>query len=79
MTLTLQDHLIALPTEKLKELYNDILTAGVIHENRKSARAFFKRQREKSSGKIKKIYAALAKVDDAGMDRMFKVITESIK
>lgn len=77
MPLTLKDHLIALPTEKLKELYNDILTAGIIHENRKNARAFFKKQRETSSGKLKKIYAALSKSDDTGIDRMFKIISES--
>ncbi len=77
MSLTLNNHLIALPTDKLKELYNDILTAGIIHENRKNARVFFKKQRETSSGKLKKIYAALSKADDADIDRMFKIISES--
>jgi hypothetical protein len=74
---TLREHLFALQTEKLKELYNAIIDAGIMHENRKNARAFFKKQREVSTGKLKKIYAALSKADDDGIERMFKVIAES--
>lgn len=40
--MTLREHLYALSTEKLRELYNDILTAGIMHENRKNARDFLK-------------------------------------
>ncbi len=75
--MTLREHLYALSTEKLRELYNDILTAGIMHENRKNARDFFKKQGEVSSGKLKKIYAALSKADDAGIDNMFKEIAKS--
>jgi hypothetical protein len=57
-------------TEHLKLLHSDLLDAGIAHDVGGDYKAIFAKRRGESSGKRKKIYAALTKANKPEIDRM---------
>lgn len=60
----------SLPLNRLKEISNAILHGCLIAENGGDHRPYFRKLREVSTGRTKKIYSAIAKTDRAGINRM---------
>lgn len=67
---SLAQMLDGLSTDKLLELQTALIDAGITREFKGDHRAVFKRLRERSTGKAKKIYSALAKSSKEEMARM---------
>ena len=63
-----------MPTDKLKQIQDAIITAGITKEFNGDHRAIFKRLMSSSTGRQKKIYAALAKASRDEMCRMSDAI-----
>jgi len=74
--MTLQQHLAALSTEQLMVLYNTLLDAGIKHEYNRNAQVNFKRLKRRSKGRLKKIYAALAKCNQDELEQVFKALVD---
>jgi len=75
----LVEMLASLPYEKLREIHDAILHAGISNEFRGDYRRVFKRLRDESSGRAKKVYSALAKADRNDMQRMADSMISIIK
>jgi hypothetical protein len=67
----------SLSLDQLKELVSDMNEAGLKKEFKKKYRTIFKEKRKIKSGRMKKIYAALAKTSDAEMDRIIDALEEA--
>jgi hypothetical protein len=70
--------LCSLSAEKLLEIQTAIIDAGICNEFKGDHKTIFKRLRNQSSGKQKKLYAALASADRDQMKRMADLIIEHI-
>lgn len=68
--------LCSLPTEKIAEIQTAIIEAGLRAEFKTNHKPIFKRLRDQSKGKAKKIYAALAGVDHDQMRRLSDIICD---
>ena len=73
---------ISLTHEKRTELKYAMNDAGLMNESRKkgsnsAVKDFFRAKRDSSSGKLKKIYAALAKANSADLDASFGLLVEN--
>lgn len=68
--MTLAQMLASLPTEKLFEIQSALIEAGIGNEFNGDYKSVFRQLKERSSGKAKKIYAALAKASREEMKRM---------
>jgi len=75
--MTLQNYLLSLNVEQLRELYNSLLDAGLCNEYKANTKAIFKRLRNQSSGKLKKIYAALAHANQQQYEFFFEILTNA--
>lgn len=75
--MTLQQMLISLSTVQLQAIHNAILDSGIANQlspKDRHYKAIFTKLKDESSGKQKKIYAALAKANSYQMDRMIDVM-----
>jgi hypothetical protein len=68
--------LCSLSAEKLLEIQTAIVDAGICNEFKGDHKAIFKRLRNQSSGKQKKIYAAMGSANRDQMRRMADLIID---
>lgn len=66
----------ALPTETIAEIQTAIINAGLRAEFKVNHKPVFKRLRDRHTGKAKKIYGALARVDRDQMQRLSDIIVD---
>jgi len=77
--MTLQQMLISLSTDQLKAIHSAILDSGIASQlapKNRHYKSIFKKLKDESSGKQKKIYAALSKDDSCQMGRMIDAILQ---
>lgn len=72
--MSLQELLLPLKPDKLIKLYNDILDAGLGKEYSKDHKAVFRKLRNNSSGRVKKIYTILSKCDRMEYDNFLEIL-----
>ena len=72
--------LTSLSTDQLKAIHSAILDSGIANQlapKNRHYKAIFKKLKDESSGKQKKIYAALSKANRVEMGRMIDVMINS--
>ncbi len=71
--MTLQQMLISLDTDQLKDIHSAILDSGIANQlspKNRHYKAIFKKLKNETSGKQKKIYTAFSKADSYKMGRI---------
>ena len=77
--MSLQAFLTCLTNDQLRKLGDDLLLAGIAFENKQSCKHIFDEGRKSSSGKLKKIYAALFHAKPDQGDRMVGILVKDIE
>ena len=75
--MTLQQMLISLDIDQLKAIHSAILDSGIANQlapKNRHYKTIFTKLKDESSGKQKKIYAALSKANKVEMGRMIDVM-----
>jgi len=75
--MTLQQMLTSLSNDQLKAIHSAILDSGIANQldtKNSHYKAIFKKLKDESSGKQKKIYTALSKANKYQMGRMIDVM-----
>jgi CRISPR/Cas system-associated endonuclease Cas3-HD len=67
----IQEYLRSLSHENLVKLKESVTIAGIMHSNGKPTKLYFKAKRDSSSGRLKKLYAALSKAEHKNLDNAF--------
>jgi len=74
--MSIQNYMACLSTEQLMSLHSDLVLAGIAFDGKGDYRAIFARGRENSTGKLKKIYAALFKAKKENINEMVRTLVE---
>ena len=74
--MSLQNYVYCLSTENLKVLHDDLVNAGVAYEGKGEWKSIFADRQKESSGKRKKLYSALRKVEKHEIDSLLNVLVE---
>jgi len=75
----LTDFVLSLEEDSLLEIYNEILDAGITDAFGIKIKKMFKKLRNKSTGKKKKLYSALAKATGEQLDAVSTLLCDCSK
>lgn len=74
--MSIQNYMACLSTEQLVSLHSDLVLAGIAFDGKGDYRSIFANGRKNSTGKLKKIYAALYQAKKDNINEMVKALVE---
>jgi len=73
---SIKNYMACLSKEQLLSLHSDLVLAGIAFDGKGDYRSIFARGRANSTGKLKKIYAALFKAKKENINDMVKALVD---
>ncbi len=74
--MSIQNYMACLSTEQLMSLHSDLVLAAIAFDCKGDYRSIFANGRKNSTGKLKKIYAALFKAKKEHINDMVRTLVE---